>query len=181
MEWNTKFEWEVDVDIDEPFNLSGVIGGSGGSTSTKSSISASTESSLKDGFKGSNYSFEGFGSFPDSYSKKEASVCSSEPFIGLKLGKRTYFENNNNKKISSVLDSGKKVKSSCQSAPISQCQVEGCNDDLSSAKEYHRKHRVCESHSKCPKVIVAGVERRFCQQCSRSTYEHILSPRYYCI
>ncbi|KAF2549605.1 hypothetical protein F2Q70_00021095 [Brassica cretica] len=45
--------------------------------------------------------------------------------------------------------------------------VDGCELDLSSAKDYHRKHRVCENHSKCPKVTVGGLERRFCQQCSR--------------
>ncbi|XP_019246423.1 PREDICTED: squamosa promoter-binding-like protein 3 [Nicotiana attenuata] len=47
------------------------------------------------------------------------------------------------------------------------CQVEGCNLDLTSAKEYHRRHRICEAHSKSRMVIVAGMERRFCQQCSR--------------
>ncbi|KAD0637540.1 hypothetical protein E3N88_43943 [Mikania micrantha] len=197
MEWNSKFDWE-NLDIDgSSFNLSEVIGGSGGggsvsdmgnNSSTKSSVSASTESSFKGDIKRSNSPFEGFGCVSDSYNKKkdelngisqlEASVCSNEPFIGLKLGKRTYFENNyaKNNKISSVLgvpvssidSAGKKVKSSSgQSTPISRCQVEGCNLDLSSAKEYHRKHRVCESHSKSPKVIVAGLERRFCQQCSR--------------
>ncbi|KAI7752755.1 hypothetical protein M8C21_026837 [Ambrosia artemisiifolia] len=187
MEWNTKFDWE-NLDIDgSSFNLPDVIGGSvsdiGNNSSTKSSISASTESSFKDGIKRSNNSsFEGFGYFSDCYNKNKdeyGSVCSGEPFIGLKLGKRTYFENSypKNNKTSSVLDvpvspvvsTGKKVKSSSsgQSAPISRCQVEGCNLDLSSAKEYHRKHKVCESHSKSPKVIVAGLERRFCQQCSR--------------
>ncbi|KAK9063536.1 hypothetical protein SSX86_017406 [Deinandra increscens subsp. villosa] len=197
MEWNTKFDWE-NLDIDgSSFNLSEVIGGSGGggsvsdmgnNSSTKSSISASTESSFKDGIRRSGCSFGGFGCFSDTYNKKkdelngisqlEGSVCSSEPSIGLKLGKRTYFENSyaKNNKISSVLgvpvssveSSGKKIKSSSgQSTPISRCQVEGCNLDLSSAKEYHRKHKVCESHSKSPKVIVAGLERRFCQQCSR--------------
>ncbi|PIA35202.1 hypothetical protein AQUCO_03600099v1 [Aquilegia coerulea] len=32
---------------------------------------------------------------------------------------------------------------------------------------YHFKHRVCEFHSKAPVVIVSGVSKRFCQQCSR--------------
>ncbi|TKW37746.1 hypothetical protein SEVIR_1G068200v4 [Setaria viridis] len=48
-----------------------------------------------------------------------------------------------------------------------RCQVEGCGLELGTAKEYHRKHRVCEAHTKCPRVVVAGQERRFCQQCSR--------------
>jgi hypothetical protein len=48
-----------------------------------------------------------------------------------------------------------------------RCQVEGCGVELRAAKEYHRKHRVCEAHTKSPRVVVAGQERRFCQQCSR--------------
>lgn len=48
-----------------------------------------------------------------------------------------------------------------------RCQVEGCGTELGAAKEYHRKHRVCEAHTKSPRVVVAGQERRFCQQCSR--------------
>ncbi|XP_058070523.1 squamosa promoter-binding-like protein 6 [Magnolia sinica] len=47
------------------------------------------------------------------------------------------------------------------------CQVHGCNMDLSSSKDYHKRHRVCEIHSKTAKVIVNGIEQRFCQQCSR--------------
>lgn len=47
------------------------------------------------------------------------------------------------------------------------CQVYGCNKDLSSSKEYHKRHKVCEAHSRTAKVIVNGIEQRFCQQCSR--------------
>lgn len=98
-----------------------------------------------------------------------------EPFLGLKLGKRTYFKdvlagNNAKSSLFSVTPessiSPKKSKSGDRTAVVC-CEVEGCNLDLSSAKGYYRKHRVCESHSKFPKVIVAGLERRFCQQCSR--------------
>lgn len=53
---------------------------------------------------------------------------------------------------------------------VAYCQVYGCNKDLSSSKEYHKKHKVCELHSKTPKVIVKGVEQRFCQQCSRFVF-----------
>lgn len=49
-----------------------------------------------------------------------------------------------------------------------RCQVEGCKVDLSDAKAYYSRHKVCTMHSKSPKVIVAGLEQRFCQQCSRS-------------
>ncbi|KAI3501863.1 hypothetical protein L1887_29889 [Cichorium endivia] len=176
MEWNTKWDWEnLDIsspkklqstdwgikegeDIDGSFNLSDI----GNNSSTKSSIS---ESSMKDVMKGSNLSFPSL----------EASVCSSDQSIGLKLGKRTYFENNlprNNTKTSSssnthVSSVPKKVKFCSQNTPVTRCQVEGCNLDLSSSKEYHRKHRVCENHSKSLKVVVGGLDRRFCQQCSR--------------
>ncbi|XP_071728270.1 squamosa promoter-binding-like protein 13A [Rutidosis leptorrhynchoides] len=52
------------------------------------------------------------------------------------------------------------------------CQVHGCNKSLVSCKEYHKRHKVCELHSKSAKVIVKGVVQRFCQQCSRF---HLLS------
>ncbi|CAA2976882.1 squamosa promoter-binding 12 isoform X1 [Olea europaea subsp. europaea] len=61
----------------------------------------------------------------------------------------------------------KRSRVSHQKMQNPSCQVEGCNLDLTLAKNYHRRHRICENHSKSPKVIVAGIERRFCQQCSR--------------
>ncbi|GAA0159645.1 hypothetical protein LIER_43486 [Lithospermum erythrorhizon] len=48
-----------------------------------------------------------------------------------------------------------------------RCQVEGCSVMLVDAKYYHKRHKVCEKHSKAPKVMVLGIEQRFCQQCSR--------------
>jgi hypothetical protein len=53
---------------------------------------------------------------------------------------------------------------------ISFCQVYDCNKDLSSCKDYHKRHKVCEVHTKTPQVIVNGNEQRFCQQCSRLVY-----------
>ncbi|OWM90356.1 hypothetical protein CDL15_Pgr014658 [Punica granatum] len=53
------------------------------------------------------------------------------------------------------------------SSQTAYCQVYGCNKDLSSSKDYHKRHKVCEAHSKTAKVIVNGIEQRFCQQCSR--------------
>lgn len=47
------------------------------------------------------------------------------------------------------------------------CQVEKCSADLSDAKQYHRRHKVCEHHAKAQVVIIAGLRQRFCQQCSR--------------
>ncbi|KAL4205248.1 hypothetical protein AMTRI_Chr01g136400 [Amborella trichopoda] len=105
------------------------------------------------------------------------SASLGEPLMGLKLGKRTYFEDvsaGNSIRITAASSEPsllpgvvKRSRTSCQSIQNSYCQVEGCNADLTSSKEYHRKHKVCDNHSKCPKVIVGGKEQRFCQQCSR--------------
>nr|KAJ0203330.1 hypothetical protein LSAT_V11C500292070 [Lactuca sativa] len=57
------------------------------------------------------------------------------------------------------------------------CQVDNCKEDLSTAKDYHRRHKVCEVHSKAGKALVGKQMQRFCQQCSRlvnSTIHHFL-------
>ncbi|KAJ0095622.1 hypothetical protein Patl1_16953 [Pistacia atlantica] len=195
-------EWEIDGDggIDSASFFSSGGGGSGGSGSdlglaslSKSSKSASNNSSSMGETKTSKFDLEAFEENPEDFGNHkefakagqntgsptlEASVGSVEPLLGLKLGKRMYFEDvcaGSNTKGSSVsvtpassVAPAKRSKSNSQATHVAACcQVEGCGLDLSSAKDYHRKHRVCEGHSKCPKVIVGGVERRFCQQCSR--------------
>ncbi|XP_073023472.1 uncharacterized protein [Primulina eburnea] len=52
-------------------------------------------------------------------------------------------------------------------AVVPRCQVESCGAVLANVKDYHRRHKVCEKHAKAPKVLVLGIEQRFCQQCSR--------------
>ncbi|KAK4254476.1 hypothetical protein QN277_009854 [Acacia crassicarpa] len=47
------------------------------------------------------------------------------------------------------------------------CQADDCRTDLSGAKLYHQRHKVCEKHAKAPVVLISGNEQRFCQQCSR--------------
>ncbi|KAF7822966.1 squamosa promoter-binding-like protein 4 [Senna tora] len=47
------------------------------------------------------------------------------------------------------------------------CQAEKCTAELSDAKPYHRRHKVCEYHAKAQVVMVCGIRQRFCQQCSR--------------
>lgn len=51
------------------------------------------------------------------------------------------------------------------------CQVDDCRADLSNAKDYHRRHKVCETHSKTTKALVGKQMQRFCQQCSRYKFE----------
>ncbi|XP_031476252.1 squamosa promoter-binding-like protein 16 isoform X1 [Nymphaea colorata] len=55
---------------------------------------------------------------------------------------------------------------------VATCMVDDCSADLSGCKDYHKRHRVCEAHAKAVKVTVEGVEKRFCQQCSKF---HVLS------
>ncbi|KAH0920269.1 hypothetical protein HID58_027929 [Brassica napus] len=66
----------------------------------------------------------------------------------------------------------KKVKSGSPGRNYPKCQVDNCNEDLSVAKDYHRRHKVCEVHSKATKALVGNQMQRFCQQCSRF---HLLS------
>lgn len=109
------------------------------------------------------------------------SITCGATMTGLKLGRRTYFEGMSAASSSKTAASfpaiptssaatAKRSRASHQGAQTPHCQVEGCHLDLKSAKDYHRRHRICESHSKSPRVIVAGVECRFCQQCSRHVF-----------
>lgn len=97
----------------------------------------------------------------------------------LKLGKRQYYAGDEPAptgggpaKITGGCGGGsgatKRERSSSACGVVPRCQVEGCNKALIDAKDYHRRHKVCEMHSKAPKVVVLGAEQRFCQQCSRS-------------
>lgn len=193
-------EAEVGMDSGSLYKGGCASGGSSGGTGfdpgfawmSKSSKSASMNSSSTEEMNFTKFPVEGCKVFPEDLSSQrdlasvelpgasptlDASICSGEPVLSLKLGKRSYFEEISdwsNPKASSLPPvakssdaSAKITKFNCQNMPASCCQVEDCNIDLSSAKNYHRKHRVCESHSKSPKVVVNGVDRRFCQQCSR--------------
>ncbi|KAG2544753.1 hypothetical protein PVAP13_9KG378097 [Panicum virgatum] len=62
---------------------------------------------------------------------------------------------------------GKKIRVQGGSSNGPACQVEGCGADLSAAKDYHRRHKVCEMHAKASTAVVGNTVQRFCQQCSR--------------
>ncbi|EEF47445.1 conserved hypothetical protein [Ricinus communis] len=68
---------------------------------------------------------------------------------------------------SSSSGSSKRVRTPANGTHIPSCLVDGCASDLSKCRDYHRRHKVCELHSKTPKVFIKGLEQRFCQQCSR--------------
>ncbi|KAL0335946.1 UNVERIFIED_CONTAM: Squamosa promoter-binding-like protein 13A, partial [Sesamum radiatum] len=67
---------------------------------------------------------------------------------------------------SSFSGSSKRAKAPGNITQVAHCLVDGCNADLSLCRDYHRRHKVCEIHSKTPKVTIGGREQRFCQQCS---------------
>ncbi|XWS66424.1 hypothetical protein CRYUN_Cryun05aG0198100 [Craigia yunnanensis] len=109
---------------------------------------------------------------------------STESLNCLKFGQKIYFEDaaaagtggvtmgtppKSGPGTSSSSGSGRKARVGgvVQGSQPPRCQVEGCQVDLSDAKAYYSRHKVCGMHSRSPKVIVAGLEQRFCQQCSR--------------
>jgi len=98
--------------------------------------------------------------FPTLVSSAEENMASfAATQLGLNLGYRTYFPPRGGYTYG-------------HHPP--RCQAEGCKADLSSAKRYHRRHKVCEHHSKAPGVVTAGgLHQRFCQQCSRSVSQWI--------
>ncbi|KAF3673255.1 putative squamosa promoter-binding-like protein 8-like isoform X2 [Capsicum annuum] len=95
---------------------------------------------------------------------------SSSSRIGLNLGGRTYFSSSEDDFVNRLYRRTRAVEAGSVNTP--RCQVEGCSADLTHAKHYHRRHKVCEFHSKASTVIAAGLTQRFCQQCSRF---HLLS------
>lgn len=98
--------------------------------------------------------------------------------LALNLGGRGNYPS---KREVEILDgtAGKKPKVVGTNSSRAVCQVEDCGVDLSKAKDYHRRHKVCEMHSKASKAIVGNVMQRFCQQCSRSAASclHLFLPR----
>ncbi|KAK4767027.1 hypothetical protein SAY86_014778 [Trapa natans] len=118
----------------------------------------------------------------DPASSPPPTASSSPLHHGLKIGRKIYFEQdhaaaplaNPPPSMSGPPSSSKKgVRAAgtgggaVQGALPPRCQVEGCKVDLSDAKAYYSRHKVCTMHSKSPRVIVGAIEQRFCQQCSR--------------
>ncbi|XP_027338408.1 squamosa promoter-binding-like protein 13A [Abrus precatorius] len=71
------------------------------------------------------------------------------------------------KVASSPSGSSKRARAINNATMTVSCLVDGCNSDLSNCRDYHRRHKVCELHSKTPEVTIGGLKQRFCQQCSR--------------
>ncbi|KAF6148442.1 hypothetical protein GIB67_038797 [Kingdonia uniflora] len=67
---------------------------------------------------------------------------------------------------SSSLGSLKRPRSHNNGDGTVLCMVDGCTVDVDECKDYLRRSRVCEVHSKSPSVMLGGLEQRFCQRCS---------------
>ncbi|CAN6466999.1 unnamed protein product [Victoria cruziana] len=156
-EWEVgDWRWDGDLFVARP--LSGVPAGrqflrmSGGEGSSEGSDEGKGEAEKRRRFQDEGEEAEGGG------------------FLALKLGEQEYpvgeanGVDGRNCKRSKVQGAGTGTSSS---AGRPACQVEGCRADLSSAKDYHRRHKVCEVHAKASTVRVGGIVQRFCQQCSR--------------
>jgi hypothetical protein len=94
--------------------------------------------------------------------------------IGLNLGRRTYFSPADVLAVDRLLMRSRLgglgvlgLGLGAAHHPPPRCQAEGCKADLSAAKHYHRRHKVCEYHAKAATVAASGKQQRFCQQCSR--------------
>ncbi|MQM13218.1 hypothetical protein Taro_046142 [Colocasia esculenta] len=97
--------------------------------------------------------------------------------VDLKLGRLGDFGSSSSDKCrdqtrtstttASPTSSAKRARAPSNGVHNAACLVDGCKSDLSNCREYHRRHKVCEVHSKTPVVMVHGQEQRFCQQCSR--------------
>ncbi|KAI0493370.1 hypothetical protein KFK09_023486 [Dendrobium nobile] len=92
--------------------------------------------------------------------------CDDARSLTLKLGAHAYpvLEGDLNP---GGMKNGKRLLVQATNSNHPKCQVENCGADLSQAKDYHRRHKVCEMHAKASSAVVGNVIQRFCQQCSR--------------
>ena len=83
--------------------------------------------------------------------------------LNLKLGGQVY------PILEEDVKTGKKMKTKIVGTTSNRavCQVEDCKADLSHAKDYHRRHKVCHMHARATRAMVGNILQRFCQQCSR--------------
>ncbi|CAH2070435.1 unnamed protein product [Thlaspi arvense] len=96
-----------------------------------------------------------------------SAFCNTEQVISLSKWKESTMAKSeaSRSSSSSKRTRGNGIGNGNNQMPI--CLVDGCNSDFSNCREYHKRHKVCEVHSKTPVVTINGHKQRFCQQCSR--------------
>ncbi|XP_047306932.1 squamosa promoter-binding-like protein 13A [Impatiens glandulifera] len=87
--------------------------------------------------------------------------------VDLKLGHVESLDGMKNIQSVPKIASSKRARAVNNGGQPAYCLVDECSSDLSNCREYHRRHKVCEAHSKTPEVTIGGHKQRFCQQCSR--------------
>lgn len=92
--------------------------------------------------------------------------CDDPRSLTLKLGAHAYPVMEEDLNLVGMKN-GKRVMVQASNPNHPKCQVQNCGADLSQSKDYHRRHKVCEMHSKAISAVVGNVIQRFCQQCSR--------------
>ncbi|CAO2829764.1 unnamed protein product [Amaranthus hypochondriacus] len=101
----------------------------------------------------------------------ESESVKGESLVDLKLGRSSDigkgFTTSLMDPFAASAGSSKRPRTPSSSGQVVSCLVDGCKSDLSKCRDYHRRHKVCELHSKTPRVTIGGHEQRFCQQCSR--------------
>lgn len=99
-----------------------------------------------------------------------------ETWVDLRLGETSNSVQKQARAVSKSVSSSSSSSSSSKSKRSrlyykaqenAKCSVDGCQDELKDCRDYHRRHRVCEMHSKTAVVLIKGIQQRFCQQCSR--------------
>ncbi|PQP95676.1 pre-mRNA-processing protein 40A-like [Prunus yedoensis var. nudiflora] len=126
--------------------LSGVVGNDSSYNTVASPICLiSSSSTLGEGESGSKFS-----------SPVTESNIQDSSLIALKLWRLADSKNGQNGQHSKESSKRACIKGSYSHTPT--WQVLGCNMDLSSSKDYHERHIVCDTHSKTPKAIVNGIE-----------------------
>ncbi|KAH9302679.1 hypothetical protein KI387_014262 [Taxus chinensis] len=165
--WNPNlWEWDTVMFVAKPTQSSG-------SLISQAAASEALRLGLSD-HTGSNPSNDGLSSpeqkrkleeatkpfFPSKDSSEEGDADGN---LTLKLGGSCYSYADD----ASSSRHNKRVRSGSPGTSYPMCQVDDCRADLTGAKDYHRRHKVCEAHSKASKALVCNLMQRFCQQCSR--------------
>ncbi|WVZ61137.1 hypothetical protein U9M48_011055 [Paspalum notatum var. saurae] len=138
---------------------SAVVNGSGLNSSPSSSEEAEAEVARNGGLRGSDSDKrKRVVVIDDEDAEDQDTVVNGGGSLSLRIGHNDVNEDDRN---------GKKIRVQGGGSSGPACQVEGCGADLTAAKDYHRRHKVCEMHSKATTAVVGNTVQRFCQQCSR--------------
>lgn len=174
LEWDpSEWRWDGDLFIATPLNRAASNHQSKQLFPLETGISATRASSNTS----SSYSDELNRDTRESEKKRRANAVENNNLgdnLTLNLGGRGYATTGNGEATA-----GKKTKLAGAASNRAVCQVEDCAADLSKAKDYHRRHKVCEMHSKASKALVGNQMQRFCQQCSRYVLSLLLCLMYW--